>query len=55
MADISHRKQNRILTLLELCNYTQTAIGNIFGVSQKSVSRIIKQQEATGSVTSKRK
>ena len=55
MADITPRKQNCILTLSEHCNYTQTVIANIVGVSQKSVSRIIKQQEETGSVTSRRK
>ena len=54
MADITPRKRSRILTLSEHCNY-QTAIANIVGVSQKSVSRIIKQQDATGSVTPRRK
>ena len=55
MAAITPRKRNRIPTLSEHCSYTQTAIANIVGVSQKSVSRIIKQQEATGSVTLRRK
>ena len=51
----SPKKRNRILTLSEHCNYTQTAIANIVGVSQKSVPCIIKQQDVTGSVTSRRK
>ena len=51
----SPRKRNHILTLSEHCNYTQTAIANIVGVSQKSVPRIIKQQDVTGSVTPRRK
>ena len=55
LADITPRKRNRFLTLSKHCNYTQTAIANIVGVSQKSASRIIKQQDATGSVTPRRK
>ena len=44
MADITTRKRIRILSLSELCDYTQIAIANIVRVSQKSVSHIIKQQ-----------
>ena len=55
MADITPRKRNCILTFSEHCNYTQTAIANIVGVSQKSVPRIIKHQDVTGSVTPRRK
>ena len=55
MADITPRKRNRILTLSEHCNYTQTAIANIVGVCQKPLFRIIEQQDATGSVTPRRK
>ena len=39
--DFTPRKRNRILILSEHCDYTQTAIANIVGFSQKSVSRII--------------
>ena len=41
--------------LSEHSNFTQTTIVNIVGVRQKSVSRIIKKQEATDSVTPKRR
>ena len=55
MADITPRKRSRILTLLEHCDCTQTALARIVGVSQKSVSRIIMQQKETGSVSPRRK
>ena len=41
--------------LSEHSNFTQTTIINIVGVRQKSVSRITKKQDATGSVTPKRR
>ena len=44
------QERNRIFTLSEHCDYSQTDIANIVGVSQKSVSRIIKQQESTDSI-----
>ena len=44
LADITTRKRICILSLSELCDYTQIAIANIVRVSQKSVSHIIKQQ-----------
>ena len=53
MADITPSKRNHILNLSEHCEYTQTSIANIVKVNQKSVPRIIKQQESTGSATPK--
>ena len=42
MVDITPKKRNWILTLLEHCDYNQAGIANIVEVSQKSVSQIIK-------------
>ena len=55
MADITPKKRSRIVTLAKHTKYTQRDMASIVGVSQKSVSRIIKQQAETGSVTPKRK
>ena len=55
MADITPKKRSRIVTLAKHTGYTQRNIASIVGVSQKSVSRIIKQQAETGSVIPKRK
>lgn len=55
MADITPKKRSRIISLAEHTEYTQRNIASLVGVSQKSVSRIIKQNEETGSFTPKRK
>ena len=53
MADITPRKRSRILTLADHSDCTQRTIASLVGVSQKSVSRIIKQA-GTGSYSPKR-
>ena len=55
MADITPRKRSRISTRADHSDYTQKTIASLVGVSQKFVSRIIKQQAETGSYSPKRK
>ena len=51
MADTTPKKRSGIINLAELTKYTQRNVAGVVGVSQKSVSWIIKQQAETGSFT----
>ena len=53
--DVTPRKRTKIFTLFEHSEKSQGEIATIVGVSQRSVSRIIKQGVTTGSLSPKRK
>ena len=53
--DISPSKRNKILTLYQHCSKTQREIAKLVGVSQASVSRIVRKGSEFGSLSPNRK